>query len=50
MADNSKITRDDLVAVAYVIYSSLYQKDSEPLTAQEFAANCEKAFRDFSDK
>lgn len=50
MSDNSKITRDDLVAVGYAIYTALYEKGVEPLTPQEFAANCEKAFEEFSDK
>ena len=50
MADNSNITRKDLVAVAYELYFALYEKGNEPLTPEEFAANCEKAFKEFSDK
>lgn len=50
MSDNSNITRDDLVAIAYVLYSSLYEKDEKRLTPQDFALNCENAFRELSDK
>ena len=49
MSDNSKITREDLIAVGYVIYTALYEKDVEPLTDVEFAANCEKAFAEFAN-
>lgn len=48
MSDNSKITRNDLIAIGYAIYSSLYEKDSQPLTPQEFGCNCEKYFKNFS--
>lgn len=50
MSDNSNITRNDLVAIAYVLYSSLYEKDEKRLTPQEFAINCENAFIEFSDE
>ena len=50
MSDNSNITRDDLVAVAYVVYSTLHatlgkEKDSP----QDFSTNCKKAFAEFSE-
>lgn len=50
MSGNSNITRSDLVAIAYVLYSSLYEKDKECLTPQQFALNCENAFKEFSDE
>lgn len=50
MSENSNITRDDLVAIAYVVYSSLYEKDKERLTPQQFVSDCEKAFKEFSNK
>lgn len=49
MSDISKITREDLIAIGYVIYTSLYEKDSGFLTQDEFAANCEQAFKDFAN-
>lgn len=49
MSEHSNITREDLVAVAYAVYSSLYEKGSKPLTPQEFGLTCEKYFKDFSE-
>ncbi len=49
MSDNSNITREDLIAVGYVIYTALYEKGVKPLDHTEFAANCEKAFKEFSN-
>jgi len=49
MADNSKITREDLIAIGYAIYTSLYEKDDEPLRPAAFAANCEQAFKEFAN-
>ena len=51
MSDNSNITRNDLVAVAYVLYSSLCESFSKPhIDPQGFAADCKKAFEEFSDE
>lgn len=49
MADTSNITREDLIAIGYAIYTSLYEKDDEPLQPALFAANCEKAFKEFAN-
>lgn len=50
MADNSNITRNDLVAVGYAIYSSLHDTlGKEPLTPQVFDSSCEEYFKKFSE-
>lgn len=50
MSDNSNITRNDLVAVGYAIYTALHDTlDKEPLDHAGFEANCIKYFKDFSD-
>lgn len=49
MADNSNITREDLAAVAYELYSSLCKAFDKPyLDPQGFEANCNETFKKFS--
>lgn len=51
MSDNSNITREDLIAIGYVIYSSLciaFDKPHE--TPPDFETNCRTAFKEFSDE
>lgn len=50
MSDNSKITREDLVAIAYEVYSSLCTSFDKPhITPQEFELNCNESFKNFSN-
>lgn len=49
MSDSSNITRGDIVAIAYVFYSSLCESFGKPhLDPQGFAADCEKAFKEIA--
>lgn len=51
MSDNSNITRDDLIAISYVFYSSLCIAFDKPHdTPQEFETNCRDAFKKFSEE
>lgn len=49
MSDHSNITRENLVAIAYVLYSSLCEAFDKPhVTPQGFEADCNRAFSEFS--
>ncbi len=49
MADNSSITREDLAAVAYELYSSLCEAFDKPhLDPQSFEINCNETFKKFA--
>lgn len=50
MSDKSHITRDDLVAIGFAIYSSLHSTiGKEPLTPQLFGSTCEEYMKKFSE-
>lgn len=51
MSNHSDITREDLVAVAYVLYSSLCEAFDKPhITPQDFEVDCNRAFKEFSEE
>ncbi len=50
MSDSSNITRGDIIAIAYVIYSSLCESFGKPhLDPQGFTADCEKALEEIAN-
>lgn len=51
MAYYTNITHNDLVAIAYVLYSSLCESFDKPhIDPQSFSSDCEKAFKEFSNE